>query len=56
MIEDEKGIRETVELLLVSKGYTVLTAADGKEAIDVYSQHANEVLQKLREVLDSRNA
>jgi CheY-like chemotaxis protein len=32
-----------VQLLLEAHGYTVLTAKDGMEAVNVYNQHAHEI-------------
>ncbi len=32
-----------VQILLESNGYTVFTAKDGEEAVQVYQQHANEI-------------
>lgn len=43
LIEDEEMLRELVKVVLVSKGYTVLTAVDGEEGISVFSRHQNNI-------------
>ncbi len=39
LVEDEESLRELIGGLLQSKGYTVLKAADGPEALKLYLQH-----------------
>ncbi len=39
LAEDEEGVRRLVQHVLESRGYTVLTARDGVEALEVYQQH-----------------
>jgi PAS domain S-box-containing protein len=36
LVEDNRALREAAEGILTSLGYQVLTAADGREALDVY--------------------
>jgi two-component system cell cycle sensor histidine kinase/response regulator CckA len=43
MVEDEELLRELVRSFLEAKGYTVLTAGDGEEALDVFHQHQHEI-------------
>jgi len=43
LVEDEEMLRELVKQFLESKGYTVLLAGDGEEAITVFNQHENEI-------------
>jgi PAS domain S-box-containing protein len=43
VVEDEEALIEMVRLLLESKGYKVLTAQDGKEAVELYRQHKQEI-------------
>jgi CheY-like chemotaxis protein len=43
LVDDEETIRSLGALMLASLGFTVLTAADGLEALDVYAQHADEI-------------
>ena len=38
VVDDEAGMRETLEILLQGEGYSVTLAADGQEAIE----HVNE--------------
>ncbi len=42
-VEDEELLRDTVCPFLEFKGYTVHTAQDGLEGIDMYSQHKQEI-------------
>jgi two-component system, cell cycle sensor histidine kinase and response regulator CckA len=43
IVEDEPLLYETTRITLVNKGYRVLYAKDGREAIDVYRQHFKEI-------------
>jgi signal transduction histidine kinase len=43
VVDDEAAIREYLELFLGTLGYTVLTAGDGQEAIEVFRQRLQEV-------------
>ena len=43
VVEDEEALREVAEIVLSSKGYTVLTAKDGAEAIDIYRDHGSSI-------------
>jgi PAS domain S-box-containing protein len=43
LVEDEELLRELVESLLQGKGYTVLIAADGEEAVEIFRAHQREV-------------
>ncbi len=38
VVEDEATIRESVRQFLLGEGYEVLTASDGREAIDIFDQ------------------
>ncbi len=39
VVEDEPGLREYLETLLIAEGYRVLTAQDGEKAISVFMGH-----------------
>jgi PAS domain S-box-containing protein len=43
IVEDEDLLLEMIQLLLETHGYTVLTAKDGMEAVNVYTKHAREI-------------
>ena len=43
LIDDEEAIREVGKQMLERLGFQVLTAADGREALQVFGEHANEV-------------
>jgi two-component system, cell cycle sensor histidine kinase and response regulator CckA len=43
IVEDEELLRELVQSLLESKGYTILTARDGQEAVQVFKQNVKTV-------------
>jgi CheY-like chemotaxis protein len=39
IVEDEPDVRENLALLLELKGYRVITAGDGKQALDCIAEH-----------------
>jgi len=43
VVEDEEALREIAVIVLSNKGYRVLTAKDGAEAIDIYRQHGSSI-------------
>jgi signal transduction histidine kinase/ActR/RegA family two-component response regulator len=43
VVEDEEMLRELLKNILQSAGYTVLTAVDGQEAIDLFDQHRDDI-------------
>lgn len=43
LVEDEESLRRLVQAVLQSKGYRVLTASNGEEAIETYLNHRNEI-------------
>jgi two-component system, cell cycle sensor histidine kinase and response regulator CckA len=43
LVEDEIALRELLAMLLEERGYRVLTASDGEEAVEIFRQHSNEV-------------
>ena len=44
VVDDEPHIREVVDLYLRREGYTVVTAADGEEALRLYGQHRPDLV------------
>jgi PAS domain S-box-containing protein len=42
--DDEDGCRRVTANMLQAVGFTVLTAADGSEAVDVFRQHRDEIV------------
>src|SRR5262249_3603967 len=51
LVEDQDSIREPAAEYLVDNGYTVLTARNGVEAMDVVSQHSGQVHLLLTDVI-----
>jgi PAS domain S-box-containing protein len=51
IVEDEEALRRLARRILESRGYTVLDAANGREAIDVMAKHASEVDLLLSDVV-----
>jgi len=43
LVEDEEMLIELVETMLTSSGYRVLVARDGREAVEMYENHEDEV-------------
>ena len=43
LVEDEVLVRELGELILTKSGYKVLTAKNGREALDIYKQHQPDI-------------
>ena len=43
LVEDEEMLRELAKAMLEAKGYTVLTACDGEEGVEVYQRHQTEI-------------
>lgn len=43
LVEDEALLRDLVESLLNSKGYTVMTARDGQEAVEIFMQKRDSI-------------
>lgn len=43
LIEDEPMLRELVQVSLEAKGYNVITASDGEEAVRLYAQSHNDI-------------
>jgi two-component system, cell cycle sensor histidine kinase and response regulator CckA len=43
VVEDEEMLRDLVKSVLASRGYTILTASDGMEAVELFMLHRNTV-------------
>jgi PAS domain S-box-containing protein len=43
LVDDEELVRRTAAATLIHRGYTVLEAGDGKEAIEVFRRNANRI-------------
>jgi CheY-like chemotaxis protein len=43
LVEDEPGVRRLAENVLARHGYQVLSAADGREALDVWQQNSEKI-------------
>jgi PAS domain S-box-containing protein len=43
LVEDEELLRDAAKEILSTSGYTVLTAGDGEEATQIYSQHKKDI-------------
>jgi PAS domain S-box-containing protein len=50
LVEDEPGVRHVVERMLALKGYTVLSANDGQEALQVGRDHVGPIHLLLTDV------
>jgi two-component system, cell cycle sensor histidine kinase and response regulator CckA len=51
LVEDQQGIREVVQEFLRRRGYSVLCAADGDEAIEIADEHAYPIHLLLTDVV-----
>lgn len=43
LVDDEETVRTVGKTMLERLGFTVLTAADGREAVDLYQKNSNEI-------------
>ncbi len=43
IVDDESVVRETAKMMLEKLGYTTLKAVDGKQALEMYQQHREEI-------------
>jgi two-component system, cell cycle sensor histidine kinase and response regulator CckA len=43
LVEDDDGLRESVQEMLQSLGYRVISTSDGKKAVEVFREHAAEI-------------
>ena len=47
VVDDEESVREVARAMLENCGFTVLTAADGRQALEVFRDHADETVAVL---------
>ncbi len=50
VVEDEELLRSMLQISLEEKGYTVIAAADGEEAVTIYAQRYREIALVLSDV------
>jgi PAS domain S-box-containing protein len=43
VVDDDPAVRDVAEGILTASGYRVLTAADGREGVEVYRRHQEEI-------------
>jgi two-component system, cell cycle sensor histidine kinase and response regulator CckA len=43
IVEDEENLRELLRIVLEEKGFKVLQAADGLEAVEIFTAHKDEI-------------
>ncbi|MBI5094887.1 MAG: response regulator [Candidatus Hydrogenedentes bacterium] len=43
VVDDETAVRDLARAILERAGYQVMTAADGRQAVDVFQEHADEI-------------
>ncbi|MHB8782691.1 MAG: GAF domain-containing hybrid sensor histidine kinase/response regulator [Desulfobacteria bacterium] len=51
LAEDDESVRHLTEKILRSCGYTVLSARDGKEAVDIFRRHEKEIAMAVLDVV-----
>jgi len=54
VVDDEEAVRATASDLLSSLGYKVLTANDGKEGVEVFARHRDEIAMVLLDLMMPR--
>jgi two-component system cell cycle sensor histidine kinase/response regulator CckA len=47
VVDDEPAVRKLAQLILEQRGYSVLNAADGREAVDSFRDNANQIVAVL---------
>ncbi len=51
LVEDDVGVREVANAVLLSMGYTVLTANNGAEAVALFAMHQDEISLVLTDIM-----
>ena len=54
VVDDEESFCSGIKMLLEDSGFTVLTAADGQEAIEVFREHTDEISVVLLDLIMPR--
>lgn len=54
VVDDEKALRDFVQIALTQVGYTVLTAVDGIEGLEIFSKKADEITLVLLDIMMPR--
>ncbi len=50
VVDDEESIREIASVMLEDMGFSILTAVDGEDAVNIYRQHHNEIVAVLMDM------
>ena len=51
VVDDDESLRTMGEAMLETFGFTVLTARDGREGVEVFRQHAGEITAVILDLL-----
>ena len=51
VVDDEQRMRKLIKDFLVAKGYSILEAADGEEALKVFEENKNHIVLILLDVM-----
>ncbi len=51
VVEDDDGVRRTAERILERAGYTVYAARDGAEALDLFTDHSQDIVLAVLDVV-----
>jgi nitrogen-specific signal transduction histidine kinase/CheY-like chemotaxis protein len=43
VVDDEEGVRHTAAAVLKGRGYSILEASNGQEAIEIFQQHSSQI-------------
>jgi PAS domain S-box-containing protein len=54
LVEDEDGVRELARMVLIAKGYNVLVASSGEEAIEISKKHTGPIPLMVTDVIMPR--
>ena len=54
--DDEEGVRNVARRMLERAGFTILTAADGQEAVEIFAENHNEIVAVLLDMTMPRKS